>query len=228
MKTPTHWTISRLKNYETCPAQYRYSYMFELADWQELGIDVVPSTESPAMARGTRIHEGLEGYLKGAVELSDEVSPVWQEQVKSLRYQYKATSEEQWEFEEGWHPRENGELWLRMKIDAWFIDKNPSVYHVIDFKTGKPYPSNVEQIEVYSLAAFAKFDDAQVVRGALWYLDHEEPQEKTFHREDASKLARKWEQRSRRMLTDVEFQARPGRQCGWCAYKIVCPSAPRK
>jgi RecB family exonuclease len=90
--------------------------------------------------------------------------------------------------------------------------------HVIDYKTGKPYVANMEQVEVYALGAFAKFDDVETVVGELWYLDHEEPHEKAFHRSQVSKLARKWEQRADRLLSAKEYPSRINRFCDWCPY----------
>jgi RecB family exonuclease len=108
-------------------------------------------------------------------------------------------------------------LWLRMKIDAHYFPSK-GVVHVIDYKTGKPYPQNMEQVEVYALGAFGKFDDVNTVVGELWYLDHEEPHEKVYARSQAPKLARRWEQRADRLLTAVQYPPRANRFCDWCPY----------
>jgi hypothetical protein len=220
MKTRTHWTISALKDFETCPAKYRWSYLFEPADWLALGYRVVPDKGSPAMQRGTDIHESCERYLLGTINVSElhrEIRPGWRNLLSGLRH-FGATPEEQWEVEEGWHPRDpDGAVWLRAKIDAHY-QPSADTMHVIDFKTGKPYLQNMEQVEVYALLAFAKFDAVQTVVGELWYLDHEEPHEKAFHRAQAPKLARRWEQRADRLLSAVQYPPRPNRFCDWCPY----------
>lgn len=211
-----HWTPSRLKDYEMCPARYKYRY-----------IDGLPSPSGPAADRGTRIHNSLEAYVKGETdEMDPEVRPAWRTLVQQLRDVHKANAEEMLELERGWYPLEaGGELWLRVKIDVWYVEA-PSIYHVIDYKTGKPYAANIEQVEIYSLVIFANHEDAEVAKSALWYLDSDEPHEKTIYREDAGRLARKWEQRAGRMLDATSFPAKPNRRiCSWCPFKQHCPDA---
>jgi CRISPR/Cas system-associated exonuclease Cas4 (RecB family) len=222
MKQRTHWTVSALKDFETCPAKYRWSYLFEQSDWREIGYEVVPSKGSPAMQRGTDIHQTCEDYLLGKVGIEGlhvEIPQAWRNLISGLKH-FEAKPEEQWEVEEGWHPVEGGAVWLRAKIDAHYFPSQDTL-HVIDYKTGKPYRENIEQVEVYALLGFALFDDVQTVIGELWYLDHEEPHEKAFHRSQAPKLARKWEQRANRLLSAVKYPPRPNRFCDWCPYNEI-------
>lgn len=220
MRQRTHWTISALKDFETCPAKYRYAYLFEAADWHALGYKVAPATGSPAMQRGTDIHQTCEDYLLGKVGvegLHAEISPAWRNMIVGLK-DFDAIPEQQWELHHDWYPIAHpGELWVRMKIDAHYRPSQDTVV-LIDFKTGKPYPQNIEQVEVYALGAFATYDEVDVVEVALWYLDSDEPHEKTFKREQAGKLARKWEQRAGRLLEAVKFPPRRNRFCDWCPF----------
>lgn len=210
----THWTISRLKDFETCPAKYDYAYNKK-----------VPGIEAPAASRGTQIHEHIEKFLLGSLDsLPPTIAPAWANQIVALKAK-RAIPEQAWEFSAGWNPREKGEdLWLRGKIDAHYWPKL-GVVSVIDFKTGKPYRANIEQVEVYALMAFANYDDVHTVQGSLWYLDSEEPHDKTFKRESAPKLAKKWDQRSARLTEATIFPHRPGQHCGWCAFRKICPHA---
>ena len=221
MKKRSHWTISALKDFETCPAKYQWSYLFEASDWKKLGYKVVPSTGSPAMQRGTDVHQTCEDYLLGKVNvegLHAAISPAWRNLVRGLK-DIGATAEEMWTLDDGWNivPDNHSTMWVRMKIDAHYRPSK-SLLHVIDYKTGKPYASNMEQVEVYALAGFAKFDDVDTVHGELWYFDSDEPHEKTFKRSQASKLARKWDQRANRLLEAKEYPPRENQFCNWCPY----------
>lgn len=217
MKQRTHWTISALKDFETCPAKYQWSYLFDADDWRKLGYKVVPSRDSPAMTRGTEVHDTCEQFLLGKrPDLHVEIGPAWAMQVRGLKA-LGAVPEQMWEFDCDWHQPGEQPLWLRMKIDAHYQFSKDSL-SVIDFKTGKPYAANMEQVEVYALGAFAKFDSINTVVGELWYFDSEEPDEKTFHRKDAPKLARKWEQRAGKMLEAKEYPPKINRFCNWCPY----------
>ena len=225
MKTRTHWTISSLKDYEQCPAKYQWSYLFDAADWRAIGYTVVPDTGSPAMQRGTDVHLTCEDYLDGKITI-DELHPVinqqWRFQLKGLK-DVGAVSEEQWELDAGWFPvvhPDAGPLWLRMKLDAHYVIDKVTI-GLVDFKTGKPYRANIEQVEVYALGAFAKFPAVEQVEGALWYFDSDEPHEKTFTREQAPQLARKWESRAGRLLGAKDYPPRESKLCGWCPYNAL-------
>jgi len=221
VKVRTHWTVSALKDFETCPAKYQWSYLYDAEDWRKLGYRVVPSTGSPAMQRGTDIHQTCEDYLLGKVAiegLHKEIPNAWRNLVRGLK-DIGATPEEMWTLDDGWNvvPDNDKSMWLRMKIDAHYLPSKDELV-VVDYKTGKPYTSNMEQVELYALAGFAKFDDVDYVQGELWYFDSDEPHEKTFKREAAPKLARKWEQRATALLEAKSYPAKLNRFCNWCPY----------
>jgi RecB family exonuclease len=181
------------------------------------------------MQRGTDIHQTCEDFVAGtSPTLHPAISPAWAMQIRALK-ELGAVPEQQWEFEEGWHLKAGGPLWLRMKIDVHYRTGNQSLT-IIDYKTGKPYLANMEQLEVYALGGFATFEDVNIINGELWYLDHDEPHEKTFRREDAPKLARKWEQRAARLLEAENYPARKNKFCDWCPYNFKkggpCTAAP--
>lgn len=221
MRVRNHWTISALKDFETCPAKYMMSYLFDAADWKKLGYRIVPSTGSPAMQRGTDVHQTCEDYLLGKVNIEGlhaEIPEAWRNLVRGLK-DVGATAEEMWTLDDSWNvvPDNDAGMWVRMKIDAHYLPSKKALV-VVDYKTGKPYASNMEQVEVYALAGFAKYDDVETVQGELWYFDSDEPHEKTFKRSDASKLARRWESRAGRLLEATSYPPKVNRFCDWCPY----------
>jgi RecB family exonuclease len=231
MKVRNHWTISALNDYEKCPARYQWSYLFDADDWLKLGYRVVPSTPSPAADRGTEIHQTCEDFIKGTrPDLHPEISPAWAMQVKGLKA-LGATAEQMWEVDCDWQqPDPSHPMWLRAKIDAHYQYSKGSLA-VIDFKTGKVYNSNFEQVELYALLGFAKFDDVDTISAELWYFDSDEPYEKTYSRSQAPKLARKWEGRARPLLEATSYPEKVNRFCNWCPFNPnkggPCKSAPR-
>lgn len=211
-----HWTISALKQFESCPQQYKFRY---------IDYEIEPGEKSPALERGIRIHDSCERYLKGASKkLDKEIRPSWQFMLEDLKKR-NAISEEMWELDDGWNhlDESGGELWLRMKLDA-HVQVSDDTLQLIDFKTGKFYASNMEQVEVYALAAFSRYEHIDKVQGELWYFDQDDTDEKIFERKNASKLARKWEGRAGRMLDATEFPARVNFGCKWCPFKPICPA----
>lgn len=232
MKKRKHWTVSALNDFEKCPAKYQWSYLFEPSDWLAIGYTVVPATPSPAADRGTEIHQTCEDFIKGTrPDLHPEIGPAWAMQVRGLKA-IGATAEQMWAVDDGWNPvPENApEMWLRAKIDSHYkFGKN--ALSVVDFKTGKVYSTNFEQVELYALLGFAKFDDVNTVVAELWYFDSDEPYEKVYDRSQAPKLARKWEGRARPLLEATEYPEKVNRFCNWCAFNPnkggPCKSAPR-
>lgn len=211
MKLPTHWTISRWKDYAECPKKYEGRYI--------LGMQ---SPAHPAAARGTDIHETIEHYLKGERgDVHREVSFSWFLQIVELK-ELGAVAEEAWEFSAGWHPVDKKHpLWVRSKIDTHYFE-TPTTLHIIDYKTGRIYASNVDQLDVYALMGFAKFDKVETIKGSLWYLDHGEPHDKTYSREDAERLSRRWDQRADELLGATRFPAKPNKFCKWCVRYSTC------
>lgn len=225
MRTRTHWTFSSYKDHSTCPKRYEFAYLSDLPK----------GPTHPAAQRGIDIHTAIERYLLGQTATIEhpEVRPTWLRHFTNLKL-LRAVPEEQWEFDAGWNPwspnLDDQPLWLRMKLDAHHpsTSKRHGVAGlvVIDFKTGGIYPvDHDEQMEVYALGALARHDDIDNVTTALWYLDHDDFNEKTFTRPEASKLARKWEGRAAKVLDAKTFPAKPGRHCGWCPFKALCPDA---
>ena len=51
------WSYSRYATYALCPLQFKLRY-----------IDKIPEPQSPAMARGDRIHKEIARWLTGLVE----------------------------------------------------------------------------------------------------------------------------------------------------------------
>ena len=215
-----HWTISRLKDYESCPKKHEYKSVLRVPE---------PGPKSPALQRGIDWHADIERFLLGQQDhLTIPLSTAWQREIYTLR-KLQAQSEQMWEFDADWHPyTHNAEhpLWLRMKLDANYRRRRRESMHVIDFKTGKCYPADRDQIEVYALGTFGLHDDVEEVLGSLWYLDGGEPLDRTIKRQEAPKLARKWEGRAQRLLDAKTFPANPSkRTCGWCPFKAICPEA---
>jgi len=227
MKTRAHWTASAEKDFETCPAKYRWSYLFDVSDWKKLGYKLAPSRNSPQMDRGTAIHQTCEDYLLDKItldQLHPEISKQWRILLRGLK-ELGAIAEQMWEFDPDWNEwsvNNDYPLWLRMKIDAHYLlprrRDRLGAARVIDYKTGKMYASNREQMEIYALGTFAKFDDVEAVTTELWYFDQGEIDEKTFKRSSISKLARKWEQRGNKVIEATSYPEKKNRFCNWCPF----------
>ncbi len=205
------WSYSRLSTYETCALLAKFLYIMK-----------IPQDTSPAMERGSRIHDQGEKYIKGEiVDLPDtKVWAPWHEDMAALKESgYEA--EKNIAFDSGWKPCEyhGPKTWLRLRVDV--TGTVVSTPEVIDYKTGRPYPTHEEQAELYGIAAYltALFsDDYETVPKVLvsfWYLDVPDIVEYEYTADDIAKLMDKWTERANVMLTDTEFKPNPCKaSCG--------------
>ncbi len=200
------WSYSRLSTYERCALLAYFLYIMKL-----------PQGTSPAMERGSRIHDQGEKYLKGEASIPDtKVWLPWLEDMAGLKAAgYEA--EKNIAFDSSWKPCEyyGPNVWLRLRVDATGYSHCPEV---IDYKTGRPYPTHEEQAELYGIAAYLTADDREneeKVLVSFWYLDTPDIVEYTYHVDDIARLKDEWEARATVMLTDTEFKPNPCKaSCG--------------
>ena len=151
-----------------------------------------------------------------------------------LRKMYKAkirkiTVEDSWAFRKDWSETtwdDWAECWVRIKLDCAHMEED-GVLIVTDYKTGKYREEQnadyVEQLELYSLAAFLKYESVHTVLPRLLYLDlglifngGDEPLIHT--RADLPRLKKVWEKRTKPLLSDTTFAPRPSNNCRWCHF----------
>lgn len=234
----TVWTISKYQQWVQCGLQYALEHAPEkvIDRFKGWRIERLPAREKgPALQRGIDIHEGIDAWLRGDLPELPPAARDWEFELSLLQQAIAEAksggTEIMWSFDDEWYPIERGAtVWHRQKLDAWFVRDDEAT--VIDFKTGKFYPKNKEQMEVYALGALAKFDGVQRVTTELWYLDQPRapvtddpfpaqppnPLPKVFERDEATKLARRWEKRAANFINDTQFVANKGFQCNWCPY----------
>lgn len=225
------WTISKLHQWEGCGLQYALEHQPAkvIARFPKWKLTTLPRREEgPALRRGSEIHDGLDRFLRGATEDLPDAAKSWLQELDNLGANIHESSdgggtEVMWQYDEEWYPTdERAKVWHRQKLDAWYIADDLAT--VVDFKTGRYYPKNEEQMEVYALGTFARFEKVAVVETELWYIDKPDNVEETivakvFTREKhAAKLAKRWNSRAEKFITDDKFRAKPGVACRWCAF----------
>jgi PD-(D/E)XK nuclease superfamily len=200
------WSFSRLHQWEECPLRAKLKL-----------IDKRTEPEGPALARGNAIHKEAEKFASGQVRALPQSLVQMKDEFKELK-KAKPLVEQQWAFTVNWEPTEwfGKDAWLRVICDA--VTVSPPNAVVIDHKTGKLREGYNDQVELFALAALAKFQDVSTVRTELWYLDHGVIKDDEFNRSMEKKLRTKWEKRARPMLADTTFAPRPGFHCRWCHF----------
>lgn len=217
VKRITAWSYSRYADYRRCPFYAKLKF-----------VDKMKEPDNMAQSRGTAIHKSAEAYLKGEQRVMPPEFKAFAKELKALR-DARAIPERQLAFTErfaaetGWF---DPPAWVRVKLDALLFvpapkrGKAPNRVEVYDWKTGKRYvPDHDEQLELYAIAGFLLYPDAEEVLAADWYVDSGTAESRTFKRAELPKLIKTWEARVRPMLTDTEFAPRPNDKCRFCHFR---------
>lgn len=231
----TAWSFSRWKDHRECPRRAHWKHMLKksvLVEGAWYAPDKAP--KSPAMQRGGDIHKEGEDYLKGKLRTVPKSFKAFAAEMRALRAA-GAASEAKWGLTAAWKPVDFfdwARCWLRVVLDARVWSEPLSKARVIDFKTGKFYPDdNEDQMELYAVAAFAHFKEADEADVELWYLDQPRgknslgngefitnPHVRTYRRKEEAKLRKRWDGKVIPIMTDRRFVPTPGRHCSWCDY----------
>ena len=206
---PTTWSFSRWATWNTCPLQYKLKF-----------IDKLPDPPSPAMARGDKFHKAIAKHLIGNDPCPPEiVSDFHKQQVAEMKAFGDKMVEQQWGFSAQWRPTGwfGNVTWLRAIADVVLLYGDSSV-EVVDWKTGKKYGSNKDQIELFALTTAVRFgqNTTNGVRTKLIYVDADSEDEEEFKASDMKALQAKWDDRAKSMLADRQWLPRPNDKCKFC------------
>jgi hypothetical protein len=203
------WSYSRHEVYVLCPLKFKLRY-----------IDKLPEPGAPAMDRGTKVHAGAAAYLHGTGALPVEFVHAKHVQLAAelLAFPDKQV-EQQWGYTRAWQPTGwfGNATWFRSILDVGVL-YDDMTYEDIDWKTGKRYGSNAEQMETQALAVMCRLKPVTHVSTRLVYLDTGEEEFAEFPARDKEKLMRKWEVKVAPMFADDMFAPRPNDKCKWCAF----------
>lgn len=214
----TAWSYSRYASYALCPLQFAGKFIYK---W--------PTAGSPAMARGDTIHKGTASFIKGDASvlprdvLNNEVITDLVQQIVTMP---NKEVEQQWGYGANWQPmgwfdRGADKVWFRSVLDVGVL-YDDMTFEAIDWKTGKRYGSNEEQMETQAIAVFQRFKPVTHVTARLAYIDElgsKNPYE--FHEFKSTQLQSlkdKWVKKTRPMFEDKVFAPRPNEKCRFCDF----------
>ncbi|MGH7747093.1 MAG: PD-(D/E)XK nuclease family protein [Candidatus Dormibacteria bacterium] len=207
---PAAWSYSAWADYVLCPHKYEGRRVLKM-----------PEPPSQALVDGNAFHVEIAAHIRGQGpppqrNIHARIVPI----VEQLRSITEKTVEEQWAFTAAWKPtgwfsRAPQATWLRVIVDVCVAYPDATA-HVGDWKTGKRYDSNDDQMELFAVATFARRPWINDVETRLWYVDSGHEEVAQFKRAEAASLRAKWEERAARMLGDRTFTPRPNDKCRFC------------
>lgn len=207
----TAWSYSRLSDYEDCPLKAKLKHL-----------DKVQEPSSPALQRGSDVHELAARYATGKLDVLPPELARFPEEFTDLRRRKDVEVERQLAVTCAWQPCAwfGHDAWLRIVVDATYagatFDEPGRV--VIDHKTGKVRATNNDQLDLYGLVMLVYYPGVKRVDSALWYLDQGEIASRSLLRTEADTVRARWERRVAPMLADEAFAPKPGNACRWCWY----------
>jgi hypothetical protein len=212
----TAWSYSRYAAWALCPLQFKFKFL-----------DKLPEPGSPAMQRGDEIHKGTAAYISNKVDvlprdaMQNAVALRTITEIRAMPAESKQV-EQQWGYRADFEPTGwfGGDTWFRSILDAGVM-YDDMTYELVDWKTGKRYGSNQDQMETQALAVMKRFKPVKHVTTRLVYLDStdSDPFEiAEFPANHAEKLAEKWRGKVAPMFADTVFAPRPNEKCRFCHF----------
>lgn len=209
------WSVSTLQKFLEC--EYR---MY----WEK--VQRIPTPDSPAAARGTAIHQEAEDFLNGVhAELPESLGLMKDEFSELLEYHHENSGapEQEWAFTREWERTEwfGPDAWARFKLD--YVGEVGDHGRVIDFKTGRRYPTkHAMQMIYYAIAFLIAKPEIQKVDTELWYLDHKPSGalvKKTYSRGQAMQFYPSMQKRAVEMTRERRFKPQPSQSaCRFCPF----------
>lgn len=212
-KSVTSWSLSALKQYETCAYKYKRSRL-----------DGVKEPTSYALERGIDLHRKLEFYLNGTIKGGVPRSLFrFETEIANLK-KYGAIAEEQFVLNTEWKPLDDPKPWFSKK--AWFRAKTDARVNnlVIDLKTGRKYDTHYEGAELYALIFLLENDAYDEVDVEFWYCDSGDMSNWTFYRKDVEETKARWQERADKLFNEKEWKPTINEYCKYCHLKKECPA----
>jgi hypothetical protein len=199
--------FSKLESFRQCPAKFKYQF-----------IDKMKTSGSPAMERGSKMHENIESYLNGWVTDLIPAVESWKEALDDLKAEdFKAEQalgfDKDWNLLPDWFGKQT---WLRVKMDASF--KTGTQGTAIDFKSGKYRVPSTEQIELYGIALQAANPELENVTAEFWYLDTGEIYKREYTKAELLALRAKYEKYFAPIYAEELWKPTPSNNCRWCDF----------
>lgn len=223
MKPPiTTWSYSRLVQFESCKLKAKLMFGDKIPQPEP---ERQPGELETKLERGIRLHSAAEKFVKGEVELVEELKPFKKEltPLKALFKKGKVKVEDEWAMNAEWKPVAwtSSDSWLRLKCDAVAQITDDHVL-VIDYKTGRKWGNEIkhgEQLMLYAIVVMMRQPAVQKVTCEIWYLDNGEVVSREFKREQLDELKAKFDARALNLTTCTDFPANPNMfSCKYCPY----------
>lgn len=181
--------------------------------WARTYIDGIRDAPGAASQRGTMLHQLLEDFFNGKTPFpaGNATLRPWQSRLEAL-VAFSPVAEGQIAVLRDWRACNFGDplAFIRGALDLRF---KRGQAHKLDWKSGKKYPTHVEQGEVY--VAISQDEEDHVVQ--FYYLDQPfDVVEWYYTHAEQLILREKWTEKAETIRQATEYPATPNDKCQWC------------
>lgn len=217
-------SYSRLSTFEQCPAKFDYLYISKSV--QDRG--------SEASEYGNRVHEVLELYGKGELDLDNlslegkQTLKRWGHLVDKIN---SKTGDKYYEYQmavdQGLNPCDwfSSDAFIRSIADVLIVSGDTA--YCLDYKTGK-IKENPTQLQLFAAMVFWHFPEVKTVKTSFIWLKFDEVTNAIYKRDHLMALWAGLKPRFDHVIETVElgmFETKPSGLCPWCAAQDICPDA---
>lgn len=205
------YSYSRISTFEDCKAKYNFSYL------EKIDIPFIPS---PAMERGTDIHNSVEAFILGQAEqLHPEIHQHYGQFFFGLRENYECMPEHRWAFDWDWREidYDSPDAMVRGFMDLKLVPADDNI-QVYEFKTGKIYPNHTSQQLLYGTAALVQHPEIEGVDVTNIYFDLKKNKKIYYPQAMLREYKPMWTKKIEEIENCEEFIPEPGYRCRWCRF----------
>lgn len=209
------FSYSSLATYKQCPAKFKFAYV-EKAEVPDL-------PPSPALERGTKVHNSVEDYLLRRNEyLHPDIHKDWGQYLHGIREGGGEIIPElkwgiTWDFKPCDYDAPN--CMIHGFIDLLVVPEDPKApLDQYEWKTGKRYDEHPSQACKYATAMLIHYPERPSVDSMIVYFDGHPHWNIEYHR----MMLRDYKFQLRReidnVLLDEYMIPKPSFRCQWCKY----------
>ncbi len=217
------FSYSRWSDWRKCPAMFKYKHVDK--------IDTGPP--GPALIKGREVHDNIANWLKRP---TGDMPSVLSKNFKTLGNALAELPsqcmevEKQMSFDNEAKPVSwfSPDSYTRFIWDVLVTDQPRSTdvtkVTAVDWKTGRPYGSYDDQMQIFSIPAFWTYPKLETFDAALLYLDTGDDKDFSISREMFYDVVeRTWVNNIRMMEADVSYVPTPSKDA--C---VFCDFGPKK
>ena len=207
-------SYSRMSTHTKCGLKYRFAYVDQIA------IDKTGQEMGPALVRGNRLHDSVEGFYLGTCELDPDLvfHAQWLSSMKDL---YDCKPELKWGITEDWEACDfdSEDAYIRGIWDlAVFPTTTNQPLDIKEWKSGKIYPEHGDQRYLYSMAALITYPEYPKVKTDTVYFDQKESRFEEWGPERLPSMKAHFTTKIKLMGMEQTWIPNPGFHCKWCDF----------